>query len=244
MADAAPVFGTGEEDQANMVRLLKGTGVGADPTAPPATADHFTAKRRKGRVVELSATRAKLAGPIAPQYLPRNLVKLDLSMNQLGGPLALCDLPLPLQWLNVSHNAFSGPLDLSQLPAQLIVLNVSHNQLAGEVCLAGLPRSLTDLLINNNKFHRLIASAAPTSGHTPPPAVATGAVSPSSPPFGTDDDDAPPAPVKRDAWTDFYGPAFAWPETTTLKRLNVAGNPWGHDVPMQGKPKSLTVWLA
>ncbi|KNH06271.1 leucine-rich repeat protein [Perkinsela sp. CCAP 1560/4] len=108
------------------------------------------------QLIEVDVTELLLEGKVHTWKLPRTLVRLCLGENKLNGTFETAGLPTTIEWVNIMHNDFVGSLDISSLPKGVQFLGASRNGFTGSVDLEHLPPSLVTLWIDKNKFQGTI----------------------------------------------------------------------------------------
>ena len=181
-------------------------------------------------IISLVIKKAGLTGPLLMnRSLPSQLRVLDLESNKICGEVDLSCMPPTLETLNLSYNELSGSMRLDALPADLRSLKLHANRFSGRADLSKLPANLTEAFLHENQIVSFVIEVSGQQGRmqgAAPPNLVLGGNG------GADDDDDDSLRVLD---------VSSLPES--LRLLNLSSNPLKHKTRVEGKRKTLTVWV-
>ena len=99
-----------------------------------------------------AAKRRNLTGTVSTAALPEGLLLFIITRNGFYGTLDLPTMPQKMEKFGVEFHKFEGSVELAGLPNTLLSMNLSWNAFCGTVNLSALPSNMQHLFLSNNTF--------------------------------------------------------------------------------------------
>ncbi|KNH06792.1 leucine-rich repeat protein [Perkinsela sp. CCAP 1560/4] len=107
-------------------------------------------------LIKVNLSDQYMSGTLNTGLLPVNIEKVYLGCNRLHGTLDMTALPTSVTIFHVDCNKFEGPLNLLELPPKLKELELDENAIVVRILKIDLPSTIESYAFDGNQIDKLV----------------------------------------------------------------------------------------